>query len=55
MFQTFYHIFCCMLPLSSVNMYTATNELSSQLTCIVRCHWRVYSSCNSAVHQHHRR
>jgi len=39
------------------NMFTATDELSCQLKCIVRCHWRVYSSfskCISAVHRHHR-
>jgi len=35
-----------------------TDELSRQLMCIVRCHWEVYSSfstCNSAIHRHHRR
>jgi len=40
-----------------INTFTATDELSRQLKCIVRCHWRVYSSfstCNSAVHRHYR-
>jgi len=37
-------------------MSTANDELSHQLTCIVRCHWRLYSSFstgNSAIHRHH--
>jgi len=39
-------------------MLTATAELSRQLMCIGKCHWRVYSSFstfNSAVHRHHSR
>jgi len=38
------------------NTFAATDELSCQLMCIVRCHRRVYSSfstCNSAIHRHH--
>jgi len=40
----------------TLNMFTATDKLSHQLMCIVRCHWRVYwsfSTRNSAVHRHH--
>jgi len=40
-----------------INTFAATDELSRQLKCIVRCHWRVYSSfstCISALHRHHR-
>jgi len=39
-----------------IDTLTAT-DISRQLKCIVRCHWRVYSSfstCISAVHRHHR-
>jgi len=42
----------------TLNMFTATEKLSGQLKCIVKCHWRVYSSFstyNSAVHRHHSR
>jgi len=41
-----------------INTFAATAELSRQLMCIVRCHWRVYlsfSTRNSAVHRHHSR
>jgi len=40
------------------NIFVATDESSRQIMCIVRCHWRVYSSfstCISAVHRHHSR
>jgi len=39
------------------NTFAATDKLSRQLMCIVRCQWPVYSSfstCNSAIHHHHR-
>jgi len=41
-----------------INTFAATYELSCQLMCIGKCHWRVYSSfsiCNSAIHRHHSR
>jgi len=40
-----------------LNTIAVTDALSRRLMCIVRCHWRIYSSfsiCNSAVHRHRR-
>ena len=40
-----------------INTFIATHELSRQLMCIVKYHWRVYSSFSThytAVHRHHR-
>jgi len=45
-----------MISVRPINTFTATDELSRQLMCIVRCHWQVYllfSTRNSAVHWHH--
>jgi len=49
---------CSYYQPNKLNTLNATDELSRQLMCIGKCHWRVYSTLstgNSAVHRHHSR